>query len=254
MKKSINFLTTVIFLSLVFSCVVFLSSFEEAICSDVRSIPENYKGDFDKRTYSQMPASDSSRIVNDTIQNAKLPTMATTKWKMPESSINAQGVKINDNGWVIYAPARSEKGSINYVNASILEDSLLTLLAPDLKKPTSGNEFVGHFVLNGILISNVDLKIITHQLFKESSKVSDNVLEKGYYTWSISNPGVVWLQGNNKKNWFLVLEDPLKDFSTSRKELILKDEMPLFEMRLSPLPGGNAGILMEVPGKDIIFK
>ncbi len=107
-----------------------------------------------------------------------------------------------------------------------------------------GTTHVG-FILNGILITTVDLEIdkaiLTVPIADANWIRAKSVIRKGRYLWSIGRVGV-HLGGGN----IIPFDEPSSDLPVNPGSLHLVD--------LAPLEGGKSGILITVGGKYIGLK
>jgi len=164
-----------------------------------------------QRKYSLMAAEEARQLVEKIIKNKEVPPPGhmTTYWKLPETGLYAQGVKINDNGYIVFAPA--EPKIIVYRAA----DNLLVLLPKMEKAIISGTqERKGiTFLLNGILFATVNFEVVNKPTFVHSQNGEWRrelpILEKGGYKWSVGAVGILLEKDHNER--LISFEEPSGD-------------------------------------------
>ncbi|MFQ5753633.1 MAG: carboxypeptidase regulatory-like domain-containing protein [bacterium] len=207
----------------------------EALHQEKQALLEKQSEDrtLDERRYFVMSVDEARRLVEKIIKNHEFPPPEPTSyWKLPQLALNAQGIKINDNDYIVLASAEPSR-------ILVLGDAPPGpgfLLIEDEQKLRS-------FVLNGILFSTVDMKVVNRSVFTISWTKGEQLLEKGGYKWYLGASGV-YIEDEYNQGKIIFFEDPIMDF----------DYQAIYQVNLSIYPVENARISVKVGEKDIQLK
>jgi len=61
---------------------------------------------FDKKKYSTIPIEEARKLVEEIITNRRLPSFGYS-WKLPDSNLYTQGVRINGGDYIIFVSAKT---------------------------------------------------------------------------------------------------------------------------------------------------
>lgn len=168
----------------------------------------------DKRKYSPMPVEEARKLVEKHIKNNDVPSRPLSSWKLPESGLYAQGIKINDNDYIIFA--------------HVEPNEVLRIFAENLSEfiPKIGKNYTNtsatpeiRFLLNGIIFSTVDFKVVNNPTFTRNERLycrAKQVIEKGGYTWYIGAVGILLKQQPSSDVLIISFEEPITGFSKER--------------------------------------
>ncbi len=189
--------------------------------------------------YSQLSSEETRKIIEDVTKDLKFGgPLKLMEFKIPSGELNAQGIKVNDSDWVVFS---------HVINSTV---TYLNIDNEKWGKNNFENKASGYvkFVTQGLLASSINLGLTNYQ-FCDGQKI----INKGAYIFEIGNPGLCSFSIDDDTRYFLLLKDVKKDLHEDATELIQKEGQTIFQLELSILTGDKTGILMQVPGEDIIF-
>lgn len=258
-KYSLNLFIIVLFVILNIASSITLAS------EDTQKPDQSTAG---QRRYSPMSVEEAKQLVEKIIKNKDVPPPRSSdvfSWKLPETSLYAQGIKINDNDYVVFA--HTEPTTILFLPKENLSEFLPKIEKIPLEPGDGTNEVV--FLLNGIIFSTVDLEVVNNSIFEftgEKYNRKKQVVEKGGYVCYIGAMGILLKTGGNK-TLIISFEELISGFSFKGSisgvltyatdgsfYANVKDRPTLYKGALSISPGGHVGILVEVAGQVIQLK